>query len=294
MPDTLAAQVASITQAMIEVSARLMPQMAPIAGLSEKVNINAGNNSALFPRVNSTFTVQTPTEGDDIVQSSQFSLTSTTISPTLRVVKVRISERAKYFSKEDIIKLCSEELSRVHGQDLDTDLSAEFANFAAGNDTGTTNTDITLAVLRTSRRLLQANTVANGGPAPDPIATVLAPIVVENLLTNMGVQGAVASTNPYIPEGLSQQLIKQYLVPGINLVGVPVFWDGYMTEDGSADYICAMFSKRALQYAISKDWDMRTFEESEFVGVILRTVADYNSGVGKFSGHGSTITADGA
>jgi len=279
---------------MIEVSARLMPQMAPIAGLSEKVNIPNGNNSALFPRVNSTFSVQTPTEGDDIVQSSQFSLTSTTISPTLRVVKVRISERAKYFSKEDIIKLCSEELSRVHGQDLDTDLSAEFANFASGNDVGTTNTDLTLAVLRTARRLLQANTVANGGPAPDPIATVLAPIVVENLLTNMGVQGVVASTNPYIPEGLSQQLIKQYLVPGINLVGVPVFWDGYMTEDSNADYVCAMFSKRALQYAISKDWDMRTFEESEFVGVILRTVADYNSGVGKFSGHGSMVLADGA
>lgn len=279
---------------MIELTARLMPQMAPIAGLSEKVTISNGNNSALFPRVNSTFSVQNPTEGDDIVTSSQLSLTSTTISPTLRVVKVRISERAKYFSKEDILKLCSEELSRVHGQDLDTDLSAEFTNFASGNDTGTTNTDLTLAVLRTSRRLLQANTVANGGPAPDPIAVVLAPIPVENLLTNMGVQGAVAASNPYIPEGLSQQLIKQYLVPGINLVGVPVFWDGYLTEDGSGDFICAMFSKRGLQYAISKDWDMRTFEESEFVGVILRTVADYNSGVGKFSGHGSQVTADGA
>lgn len=286
--------MAEITQEMIAVTTRLMPQNAPMMNLSERIRIPKGRNSVELPRVNSTFTVQTPTEGDDIVTSSQFDLTSTTISPTLRVIKVRISERARYFSQEDVLALVSDELSRAEGQDLDTDLSAEFANFLAANDVGTTNTDITVAVARQARRLLQANSVANGGPAPDPLALVLAPIPVENLLTNMGTQGVVASTAPWIPAGLSEQFIKQYLVPGTPIVGVPIFWDGYLTEDGSGDFICGMFSKKALQYAVSKDWDMRTFEESEFVGVILRAVADYNSGVGKFAGWGSTVTADGA
>lgn len=271
-----------------------MPQSAPMMNLSERIRIPKGKNSIEIPRVNSTFGVQTPTEGDDIVTSSQFDLTSTTISPTLRVIKVRISERAKYFSQEDILALVSEELSRAEAQDLDTDLLAEITNFATANDTGTTNTDLTVAVVRQSRRLLAATTPANGGPAPQPLYLVLSPIAAEDLLTNMGTQGVVGSTSPWIPSGLSEQFIKQYLVPGTQIVGVPIFVDGYMTENGSADFLCSMHSKRALQYAVSKDWDMRQFDESEFVGVILRAVADYNSGVGKFTTWGSQITADGA
>ena len=46
--------------------------------------------------------------------------------------------------------------------------------------------------------------------------------------------------------------------------------------------------------AMSKDWDMRQFEESEWIGVIIRTVADYNSGVGKYANWGVAITADGS
>lgn len=290
MADTLAANVSELTNAMIDATVMAMPQHAVCMNLFEEIKIPKGHNSALIPRQNSTFSVQTPTEGDEVVTNSQFDLTSTTISPTLRVIKVRISERAKYFSKEDIIRLVKTELARAEGQDLDTDLLAEFANF--GLSGGSTNTDLTLATLRTARQGLQANTVANGGPAAN-IVTVLAPIVAENLLTNLGVQGVVSSTNPWIPSGLSQEFIREYMVQGTNLLGVPIFIDGYMTENGSADFICAMASRQALQWVVSKDWDMRVFEESNWVGPILRTVADYNSGVGKFTKHGVAVTADG-
>ena len=292
MPDTLAANVAELSQELIDATVMQMPQNAPLMNLVERIDIPDGHNAVEIPRANSTFSVQTPTEGDDLVNPAQFDLTSTTISPTLRAINVRISERARYFSSQDILKLVSRELARAQGQDVDTDISAEFANL--GLSEGTTNTDLTLATLRTARRKLQANTVANGGPAPDPLYTVLAPIPVENLLTNLGVQGAVASTNPWVPAGLSETFIREYLVPGVNLVGVPIFWDGYLTEDGSGDFICAMYSKQALQLAMSKDWDMRQFEESEWIGVIIRTVADYNSGVGKYANWGVAITADGA
>lgn len=290
--DTLAANVAELTQSIIAATVMQMPQHAPCMNLFEKVDIPDGRNSVLIPRNNSTFSVQTPTDGDEIVTNSQFDLTSTTISPTYRVIKVRISERAKYFSQQDVMRMISTELARAEGQDLDTDISAEFSNL--GLSGGTTNTDIALSDLRNARRQLMDNTVANGGPAPDPISVILAPIPVENLLTNLGVQGVVSSTNPWIPSGLSEDFIKQYLVAGVNLVGVPVYWDGYLTQNGSGDYICAMASKQAIQYAVSKNWDMKTFDESNWVGTILRAVADYNSGVGKYANWGVKLTADGA
>lgn len=298
MADTLTTNVAESVQEFITATIALMPQKAPMMNLVTVKRIPKGHDRLEIPRVNSQSSVQTPTEGDELVVSSQFDLTSTTIQPTHRAIMVRVHERPTYFSKDDLIALVSEEISQSQAQDIDTDLTAEFANFASGNDVGTTNTDITLAVLRTARRNLIANSNtngvnprANGGPAPAPFYTVLAPTPEMDLMTNLGLQGVVGSTNPWIPKGLSEEIIQNYYID--RLVGVETFRDGYMTEDASADFICGMFSKKALWLAISKDWDMKTFEVPNWIGVIIRSVADYNSGVGAYTHWGVQITADG-
>lgn len=294
MADTLAAQIAETENELIAATVAQLPQFAPMLNLVTRVAIPKGSASVEIPRETGTFTVVQPAEGDELVTTSQYDLTSTTITPTLRVIRVRISERATYHSRDDVVARVSAKLARHHAQDMDTDLTAEFGNFHTDNDVGTSNTPLTLAVLRTARRLLDSVTMANGGPAPDPRFCVLHPIPVEDLLTNLGVQGVVASTSPWIPEGLSQQFIQKYLVQGIGLVGVPIFWDGYMTEDGSGDFICAMFSKQALHIAISKDWQIRTFESDNWLGPVLRSRADYESGVGAYTHWGAQITADGS
>lgn len=294
MADTLAAQVEESTTEIVTATIALMPQEAPMLNLVTRKAIPKGYDRIEVPRVNSVPTVQTPTDGDELVTSSQFDLTSTTIQPTLRAIQVRVSARATYFSKDDVIALISSWLSAAQAQDIDTDLTAEFANFATANDVGTTNTDLTLAVLRTARRLLQANTFANGGPAPAPIYCVISPLVEENVFANLGLVGVVASTAPWIPAGMSQEIIQNYHIPQGQLLGVQMFRDGYMTEDGSGDFICGMFSKRALYLAVSKDWDIKTFEVPNWIGVILRCVADYNSGVAEYTRWGSQITADGS
>jgi len=293
MADTLAANVAAITQEIITATQMQLPQNAPAINLVTRVPIMAGKNSVEIPRANSTFSVDTPADGEELVSGQQFDLTSTTISPVLRSQLARISYRAKHFSQEQLLSLISSEAARSQAQDIDTDITSLFANFHTDNDVGGTNTDITLAVLRTARRVLQGVTVSNGGP-PDNLSVLLAPIPVENLLTNLGVQGVVASSNPWIPSGFSEELIKKYFVQGINLVGVPVFWDGYMTENGSGDYIGAMFAKDSIHLAMSKDWDVDQFNESNFIGTILRWTADYDASIGKYTHWGAQITADGA
>lgn len=255
--------------------------------------IPKGHNSLLIPRVNSTSTVTRPTEGDELVSSSQFSLTSTTISPVVRAIMVRISERATYFSRDDIVAYVAEEMAQSQAQDIDTDLTADFASFGSTNNVGTTNTDLTLAVLRSARQLLYANTRANGGPAPAPVFVVMHPVVEENLFTNLGLQGVVGSTAPWIMNGLSEELIQNYYIPQGQLLGVQMFRDGYMTQNGSGDFICGMFSSQALWLAVSKDWDMKTFEVPNWIGPVIRSVADYASGVGAYPNWGSAITADG-
>lgn len=296
MADTLSAQIAESVTEIVSSTIALMPQKAPMMNLVTVKHIPKGFDRIEIPRVNSTSTVQTPTEGDELVLSSQFDLTSTTIQPTKRALMVRVSERATYFSKDDVIALVAEELSQSQAQDIDTDLTAEFANWNSANDLGSTGTDLSVATCRTARRILLANTRANGGPAPAPLYLVITPVAEENLMTDLGLQGTVAEATAtgqqFIPTGMSQDLINNYYVGKV--VGVPVFRDGYITEDGSGDAIVSMFSKTGLWLAISKDWDMKTFEVPNWIGVIVRSVADYNSGIATFDRYGCQITVDGA
>lgn len=295
MADTLSANIAESVTELVAGTVALMPQKAPCIQLVTRVPIPKGHDRVEIPRVNSTSSVQTPTEGDELSLTSQFDLTSTTIQPTYRAIFVRVHERAEYFARDDLIRLITEEMSQTQAQDVDTDILAEFTNFATGNDVGTTNTDLILAVIRKARRLLMENPRSTGGPVVDNINLVLAPQPLEDLLTNLGVQGAVANTSPWVPAGISEDIIRRYHVPLTNsgLVGVNIFWDGYMTVDGSSDYICGMFAKKAIHFAISKDWKIRTFEEAEWPGTILRSTADYNTGIGAFTQWGCQVTADG-
>lgn len=292
MADTLAANVAELTQDLIVATLALMGQDAPLMNLVTRQNLGKGHNRLLVPRVNATFSVQTPTEGDEIVTSSQFDLTSSTLAPTLRAIMVRVSERAEYFSKEDILTFVSRELARAQAQDVDTDIGAEFVNFG-GTDIGATNRNLRIADVRRGNRQLMAVTPANGGPAMGQKYLVISPMQEEMLLADAGGLGqlSTAGTNtaPWIPQGLSQDIIDNYFVG--RWFGIPVFRDGYIVSVGSA-FSGGLFTKNVITLAMSKDWDMKTFDVPNWIGPVIRCVADYNSGVTGFSQHGIEVLSN--
>lgn len=295
MADTLSAQIAESTQEIIEATQLMMPQYSPMLQLCTRITIPKGRNAAEVPYVATFATVETPAEGDELVNTSTFDLQSITINPTFRVIRVRVHYRAERFSRESLISLISEWMARAQAVNSDLDLVAEFANFNTANDVGTTNINLTLATLRTARRLLRQVANAAGGPAPEPVYTVISPIAAEDLLADMGVTGVVSSAPPWIPAGLSEKLIREFMVAAnFSLLNTAVFWDSNISNDANGDHICGMFSQKALFHAISTDWKLETLTgESNWPGVILRSIADFDSGVHGYSSWGSQITADG-
>ena len=291
MPDTLASHVAAATNELIERTIVQMPQSAPMLSLARKVMIPKGHNSAKFPRVTSVSTVQTPSDGASLSTTSRFQLGSASITPTYRAIYVKVSDRALNYSGDDLIRLISEEMALTQAQDIDTDLTGEFANWASANDVGATDTDLTLDVLREARRKLQSVPRSAGGPPRGDVVTVLAPIVAEDVMKNLAVTGSASAR---VPAGLSEELIRRFHVSEIPLMGSAVFVDGYMAEDGASDYICSMFSRDALSWACSMDWRIEVFSEASFPGSIVRATADYDSGITGYPRHGCQITADGA
>ena len=294
MADTLSTNVEASYSEIIERTIAQMPQSAPMLSLARKVIIPKGHNEAKIPRISSVSSVQTPSEGSELSTYSRFTLTSATITPSFRAIQVRVHIRAQNYSREDLVRLISSEIALSQGQDIDTDLTGEFANWHTDNDLGTTNVDLTIATLRTARRTLQSVARSKGGPPRGDIVVVLAPIPAEDVVTDLGARGVVSAANPWIPHGLSEQLIRRFMISEIPLMGASVFVDGYMPQDGSGDFICSMFGRDALAWACSMDWTLQVFSEATWPGVILRSLADYDAGIAGYPHHGCQITADGA
>ena len=164
MADTLTTNISASYAAMVERTIAQMPQSAPMLSLARKLIVPKGSNSAQIPRVSSVSSVQTPGEGDELNTTSRFTLASNTISPTFRAIYVRIHVRAINYSQEDLVRLVSDEMALSQGQDIDTDLTGEFANWHTDNDIGATGEKLTLAKLREARRTLQSVPRAKGGP----------------------------------------------------------------------------------------------------------------------------------
>lgn len=300
MPDTLFANVTATGQSMILRAQAMMPQQAPMINLVSKAPIPTGKTQADLPYVTSTATVQTPPEGDEISFGDTFTISSISIVPGIKVINFRISSRAERFSQEQLTVMVGDEIARAEAQNIDELLLAQFTNFHTDNDSGTTNVDMTFATSRTANRKVIGTSVgANGGPPTgQKRSLVLSPIAYEDYLTSLGAQGVVGSTNPWIPNGLSADIMKQWAVPGGDLLGgVGIFWDGYLQGNfvnASGDTLCGLFAEKSLWYVYSQEWRQKVFEEAEWVGVILRADADYGVGVGPVSHWGAQITADDA
>ena len=174
MADTLSTNISASYNAMVERTIAQMPQSAPMLSLARKMIVPKGANSAQIPRVSSVSSVQTPAEGQELSTTSRFTLASSTISPTFRAIYVRIHIRAINYSQEDLVKLVSDEMALSQGQDIDTDLTGEFANWHTDNDLGATGKKLTLKLLRNARRTLQTVPRSKGGPPRGrPIVNVL-------------------------------------------------------------------------------------------------------------------------
>ena len=292
MADTLSTNISASFGPMIERTIAQMPQSAPMLSLARKLIVPKGSNTAQIPRVESVSSVQTPDEGDELTEASRFTLTSQTITPALRAIRVRVHIRAINYSQEELVRLVSDEMALTQGQDIDTDLTGEFGNWHTDNDIGSSGAKLTLAKLREARRVLQTVTRPNGGPPRGDIVTVLSPVVAEHVLEDLGASGVGSGSN-WIPAGISEQLIRRFHVSEIPLMGTAVFVDGYMAADGSGDYICSMFGTEALVWACSMDWEMKVFEDAAWPGVTIRSLADYDAGIAGFTHHGCQITADG-
>ena len=279
--DITPADVAAITDTVISTAEVLRPQFTVMERLVTRSPIPRGTNQIDVPYQESIFTPGDLPDGEEISTVQDFKVGTVPLTPTRLHITYRIDERAQRFSLEDIAVMAGRELARSQGQRFETDLLA-LTDDTGVQDAGGSGGDITIVFLRTAKRMLLINAVEYGGPAPEPIYCVIGPHQEFDLQTDLGAISVVASTTPWIPHGLSEDLIKQYGVSGSALAGVPIFRSGYLNDTNHGTTGGTMFAKVGLILAVSKEWSVRVFEESNWPGPIIRSIGDYGVSLGPF------------
>ena len=233
-----------------------------------------------FPYFPASTKAEALAEGNDY--TTNFPMTTNKGAATISEVgkKFILTDLAEYSSSEDIVDAISDYARNAIAQKIEYDFISLFAGLTT-NYVGTTNTDITLAVLEEALYKL------DNASAPYPWFIVLSPTVWYNLKTAIhATSGAPAN----VGEIYKDKLMDMYFVSDFE--GVPIYISRQIANDVSGDHICAAFSKEAFGFAykwlmkIEKERDI-SLRATEFMATALYGFCEI------VDEYGVKITADG-
>jgi len=282
--DTISTQanMSEVIDVMIAQAEALELEFAVMGGLVTRVTVPRGSDRVRIPFQDSTFVAQAHTDGDEIAVVQRFSIDTLELTVTELQLTYRISNTAMRYSTADLGSLAGEELAKAQQERLEVDLLS-LGDDTGSQDLGASGANTDLGHLRDAETLLLNIARTQGGPAPRPYFLVINPIQRAHLLTDLGVAVA-ATTDRTIPTGFTQDLVQNGWFQG-NILGIPVFMTGYIAQTvGSvtSPSLGIMSSKRALLYGVSKEWDVKSYDESHWPGAIVRSMTDYGQRIGPF------------
>jgi hypothetical protein len=270
----------------------LETEFQSVERLSTRIEIPRGHDRVRVPFQNSIFAAQSYTDDDEITVSQRFSLDTLEMTISMLQISYRISERATRLAYVDLGAMAGEELVRARSERLEADLldTLEGAGLSGGDATF----DIG-EVREALRALLDVARDPDGGPARRPLYAVVSPTAEFEIYADIGVSSASTTfTRPLASGGKIEEILlgSGPAIEGnyaFDLLGVPFFRSGYFNQTTAGvvvgDVNGFLFSKRALLLGVSKDWDLKMYDESRYPGLIVRSMADYGKRLGPFTKH---------
>ena len=294
--DTTTREFAPTFQPLIDMTLMFAEEAAPAAMTVTKFTVPKGHDAFKKPRVNNALNVLTAEEGQELTQTQAVSITYSMIDPITRYILVRITQQSEIIAGDDVQAMYGKLLGEAHGVDIDTDITANYTQFmrSIGRQGAGAKVHMDISIPRKARRILKnVSRGAHGGPASDPIYTMLGSVSEEDLLSSLGLDSPVANTSKYVPDGLTEELMMKYGSERM-WAGFPTLVDPHLPLDANGDNWCATYSKAALWMVWWKEWTIRTFEAANFLGPTLRSDAFYNSGLAGYPHHGVKFLVNGA
>lgn len=221
-------------------------------------------------------------EGVEVSNPQIYSVTDVTFTPSEIVCQVILTDKAVRTSGEDQVRATGKLMGDAMARKCDQDGLAEFDNFTVHALGSGSSTDIAVSKLSAAITILKGN---DSDPAPSPIFAVLRP---EQLKVCLDALGPTAGTYP-IPEGLSEDVIREYLAHDFKLLGLAgAFWSGNLTRvssgtvgDANTSAKGAVFSKQALRFVPADEMSVEKERLVRARSWLFQATQDYAYGIYK-------------
>jgi hypothetical protein len=248
-------------------------------GIFTRMTLGPGEKSIFVPKFG-TATARDLTDGVDMTESQQLTITGTTHVTDEAGCKVIITKKLRNQMKDDVYRRAGQVIGNAMKKKIDEDGLGLFSGLSTG--LGGAGTTFTLDYL------LAAITQMHGKaePAPDPIFAVLHPYQYHEIKDLLSTPG----TNNVSDAVFDKQLLGKWR-GNEKLWGVPIFVDGNISVDTSDDAYGAVLSRIAFIYLVG--WEPETWIEYDgsLRGWEIGIVADYGM-VEEDDGHGRYMLFD--
>ena len=270
MPQTATTgNLASAQRIVIEQSRFTAEHNAPMLQLVEHFRLGKGEKQIDVPKVGQ-FTAQSVGDGVDIVDEQDIGMTIVTLTTSEVGLKIILTDKLVRQLNEDTFRMVGRQAGDAMARKKDGDLLALFSALNGGTDLGAAGRDMELGNVS----VLIGHAMAEKFPKPwsivqHPWATMH--VAMSSFGFSGGAPGGVPGAA--FPSDFSQDMLKDFFQ--VSVGGTPIFHDGNLTVDSSDDAIGAIFSKNALAYAESVEYNQETERDASRRATELVWTSDY-------------------
>ena len=253
--DLAAGQIAMVGQARYTYE-----HTAVCTNLFTRMTLGPGEKSIYIPKFGGV-TANDLSDGVDMTQAQQLTITGTTHETDEAGCKVIITKKLRQQLKEDAYRAAGKVIGNAMGKKIDRDGLALFSGLSGQLTTATFTIDYMQAAV----------TQLMGGtePVPEPYYCVLHPYTFHEVVDLLSTPGS-----NFIPPELYTKTLTQYWVGNDKLYGVPMFRDGNMVITSNYAH-GVVASKLCFIYLVG--WEPETWVEYDgsLRGWEIGIVADY-------------------
>ncbi len=261
--------LASAQRIVIEQARYTAEHNAPMLQLVEKFRLGKGEKQIDVPKVGQ-FTAVAVGDGVDITDEQDIGMTITTLTTSEVGMKIVLTDKLLRQMNEDTFKIVGRQAGDAMARKKDNDLTALFSSLNGGTDLGAAGRDMELGNYGVLINFMRA------ASAPKPWQVVHHPgALTAFALSTFGFAGGApgGAAGAALQSDLANKMLMDFFA--FTVSGVPAFHDGNLTVDSSDDTVGAIFSKNALAYAESVEYNQETERDASLRASELVWTSDY-------------------
>jgi len=263
MPVTNAADLTAGQIAMVGTARYTYEHRTLCTKLFTKMSLGAGEKSLYIPKFG-TITASDLTDGVDMTNSQQLTITGTTHTTDEAGCKVIITKKLRQQMKEDAYKAAGKVIGNAMLKKIDQDGLSLFSGL--NTSVGSAGTSFSIDYLRAAI----SQCYGQAEPVPLPLQAVLHPYHYDEIVNEI----ATPSTNNF-PQTTQDEYLSYYFRGTEKLFATPMYVTGLITPDASDDAYGAVFSKDAFIYLVGWEPENWLEEDKSLRGWEIGIVADY-------------------